>query len=145
MIKRLEQAGLGYHVDADKTTDRLGIFFKHLYFCSLSFKFTFMLSEIFVNIIWKTLSQEPFDHKTFAYNFHTHTWKKLPIRTVYSVCTVVLIERFWSMIAKLFKQTGGTRIPRLGSGLWAYDIILNNIKWLTMFFKTRWLRNVLEF
>jgi hypothetical protein len=35
-----------------------------------------MLSEIFVNIIWKTLSQEPFDHKTFAYNFHTHTWKK---------------------------------------------------------------------
>jgi hypothetical protein len=51
LIKRLEQAGLGYHVDADKTTDRLGIFFKHLYFCSLSFKFTFMLSEIFVNII----------------------------------------------------------------------------------------------
>ena len=24
MIKKLEQAGLGYHVDADKTTDRLG-------------------------------------------------------------------------------------------------------------------------
>ena len=26
LIKRLEQAGLGYHVDADKTTDRLGNF-----------------------------------------------------------------------------------------------------------------------
>ena len=24
LIKRLEQAGLGYHVDADKTTDKLG-------------------------------------------------------------------------------------------------------------------------
>jgi len=24
LIKRLEQAGLGYHVDADKTTDRFG-------------------------------------------------------------------------------------------------------------------------
>jgi hypothetical protein len=97
-----------------------------------------MLLEILVNIIWKTLSQEPFDHKTFVYDFPTHTWKKPPIRTLYSVCTVVLIGRFWSMIAKLFKQKGGTKIPRLGSGLWVYDTILNNIKWLTMFFKTRW-------
>ena len=24
LIRKLEQAGLGYHVDADKTTDRLG-------------------------------------------------------------------------------------------------------------------------
>lgn len=24
LIQRLEQAGLGYHVDADKTTDKLG-------------------------------------------------------------------------------------------------------------------------
>ena len=24
LIKRLEQAGLGYHVDAEKTTDRMG-------------------------------------------------------------------------------------------------------------------------
>jgi hypothetical protein len=71
-------------------------------------------------------------------DYPTHTWKKPPIRTLYSVCTVVLIGRFWSMIAKLFKQKGGTKIPRLGSGLWVYDTILNNIKWLTMFFKTRW-------
>ncbi|KAK3096790.1 hypothetical protein FSP39_003301 [Pinctada imbricata] len=30
LIKRLEQAGLGYHVDADKTTDRLGLYFDKL-------------------------------------------------------------------------------------------------------------------
>ena len=145
MIKRLEQAGLGYHVDADKTTDRLGIFFKHLYFCSLSFKFYFYAFRNFSEHNLKNSLTRTFRSKNFGIRFsYSYLKKKTPIRTLYSVCTVVLIGRFWSMIAKLFKQTGGTRIPRLGSGLWAYDTILNNIKWLTMFFKTRWRFSVIS-